>query len=92
VIIKINDLKIDTEKAFESISIGVSGIQRVARNPKKRILLENFGIDIDNLIPVIATEISVEQWIRILRFYAKKCEYQPAIDTLAGLKRMIVGK
>jgi hypothetical protein len=90
--IKNIELKISTERAFESISINVSGIQRLAKKPKNRILLESFGINPDNFIPVVAAEISVEQWIRVLQFYAKKCEYQPARDILAGLKKIILGR
>lgn len=90
--IKINELKIGTEKAFESISINVSAIQSLAKNPKKRILLESFGIEPDNFTPAIAVEISVEQWVKVLQFYAKKCEYQPARDILARLRKIIMAK
>jgi hypothetical protein len=89
VITKADTLIINTEKAFESISIRVSAIQRLARNPKKRLLLESFKIDTNNFNPVIATEISIEEWIKVLQFYAKKCDYQPARDILAGLKEII---
>jgi hypothetical protein len=92
VILKNNDLKIDTEKAFESISISVSGIQRLARKPRSRILLESFGIDTNDFIPVVAAEISIEQWVRVLQFYAKRCKYEPAKDILVGLKKIIKGK
>jgi hypothetical protein len=86
---KAGALIINTEKAFESIFIRVSAIQRLARNPKKRPLLERFEIDPNNFNPVIAKEISVEEWIKVLKLYAEKCEYQPAIDILAGLKEII---
>lgn len=82
------NLTINTEKAFESISMPISAIQKLARNPKKRILLERFGIDPSNFSPVIATEISVEEWIKVLQFYAKKCEYQLAKDILTSLKEI----
>jgi hypothetical protein len=88
--IKIDDLKVNTEKAFNSIFIRVSAIQRLARNPIKRILLESFEIEPDNFTPVIVAEISIDQWIKILRFYANKCEYQPAKDILAGLNKIII--
>jgi GTP cyclohydrolase II len=92
VAIKKNDLKIDVEESFKSIFLTVSGIQRLARNPRNRILLESFGINIDNLIPVAAPEISIEQWVRILKFYAKRCDYEPAKDILAGLKKIVRGQ
>jgi hypothetical protein len=86
-----NELNIDTEKAFESISISVSGLQRLAKKHKSRILLESFGININNFIPVISAEISIEQWVRVLQFYDKKCKYKPAKDILAGLKKILRG-
>jgi hypothetical protein len=81
--IKIDKLEISTKKAFESIFVSASGIQRLAENPKSRILLESFGINPHHFTPVIAGEISVEQWIRVLQFYAKECKYNPAKDLLA---------
>jgi hypothetical protein len=90
--IRNNDLMVDTEKAFESISISVSAIQRLARNQKKRRLLESFGIEPDNFTPVVATEITIDQWIKVLQFYAKKCEYQPARDILTDLKKIIFAR
>jgi hypothetical protein len=84
--IKKDELKISTEKAFESIFISVSGIQRIAEDPKNRILLENFGVNIHNFTPVIAEEISLEQWIKVLQFYAKECKYYPAKDILKKIK------
>jgi hypothetical protein len=86
---KSTDLKINTIKAFRSISISTSAIQRLAWNPKSRIVLESFGIDPDNFTPVLAVEISLEQWIRLLQFYAKKCRYIPAREILAELKKII---
>jgi hypothetical protein len=83
------NLTISTEKAFKSIFMSASAIQRLAKNPKKRIMLESFGIDPQNFYPVIAKEISAEEWIRILQFYAKKCEYQLARDILTSLKEII---
>lgn len=88
---KINntDLKIGTEKAFSSIFLKATGIKIVAENPRTRISLEVFGINPDNFTPEIAPEISVEQWIRILRFYSERIKYQPARDILTGLKKII---
>jgi hypothetical protein len=86
-----NELNIDTEKAFESISISVSGLQRLAKKHKSRILLESFGINTDNFIPVISAQISIEQWVRVLQFYDKKCKYKPAKDILADLKKILRG-
>jgi hypothetical protein len=83
------NLTINTEKAFESIFMRASAIQRLAKNPKKRIILEHFGIDPQNFYPLIATEISAEEWIKVLQFYAKRCEYQLARDILASLKEII---
>jgi hypothetical protein len=90
VAIKNIKLKISTEKAFESIFIGASGMQRLAENPKNRILLESFGIESHNFTPVIAAEISIEQWVKILRFYAKECKYNPAKNILAELKKIMI--
>jgi hypothetical protein len=59
---------------------------------QSRILLESFGIDTNYFIPVVAAEISIEQWVRVLQFYAKRCKYEPAKDILAGLTKIIKGK
>lgn len=88
---KNTDLKINTKKAFESISISTLAIQRLAWNPKSRILLESFGINPDHFTPVLAMEISLDQWIRLLQFYAKRCRYSPARKILAELKKIIRG-
>jgi hypothetical protein len=87
---KISELKIDPEKSFKSISMPIPAIQRLARNQKNRALLERYGINVCNFDPVVATEISMDQWVRILLFYAKECKYKPAKDILAGLKKIIV--
>jgi hypothetical protein len=87
----INEMKINTEKAFRSISISSLAMQRLAEQPKSRILIESFGIDPHNFTPVVAVEIDIEQWIRLLQFYAKKCRYYPAREILAGLKKIIKG-
>ncbi len=88
---KISKLKIDTEKSFKSISIPIPAIQRLAKNRKNRVLLERYGINPCNFDPVVATEIEMEQWVRILLFYAKECRYKPAKDILASLKKIITG-
>jgi hypothetical protein len=88
---KISELKFDTEKSFRSISIPVVAMQRLARSEKNRALLERHGIDVHNFDPVIATEICMEQWVRILIFYASECKYEPAKNILAGLKKIIIG-
>jgi hypothetical protein len=88
----IRKLKIDTEEAFDSIGIRTSAIQRLAKAPKSRILLESFGINPDDFTPLLAEKISLEQWIRLLQFYAKKARYQPARSILADLKKLISGK
>jgi hypothetical protein len=87
----INEMKINTEKAFKSISISPLAMQRLAEQPKSRILIESFGIDPHNFTPAVAVEINIEQWIRLLQFYAKKCRYYPAREILAGLKKIIKG-
>jgi hypothetical protein len=84
-------LKINTVKAFKSVYISVLATQRLSQNAKTRTLLESFGINPYNFTPVIAKEISVEQWIRLLKFYAKECKYKPAINILADLKKIITG-
>jgi hypothetical protein len=85
------EFKIDTEKSFKSISMPVSAIQRLFKNRKDRKLLESYGIDPCNFDPVVAAEIDVEQWVKILLFYKKECRYKPAKDILAGLKKIITG-
>lgn len=87
---KNSELKFDTEKFFMLISVPIAAIQRLARSEKNRALLESYGIDANNFDPVIATEICMEQWVRILMFYAKECKYQPAKDILVGLKKIII--
>jgi hypothetical protein len=89
--IKINKFKIDMEKSFKSISIPIPAIQRLAKNGKNRVLLERYGINPCNFDPVVAAEIDMEQWVRILLFYAKECRYKPAKDILADLKKIIIG-
>lgn len=87
--IKFDELKVSTEKALKSISINISGIQMLAESPKTRILLESFGINPYLFTPVPADEISIEQWIRVLQFYAKECKYNPAKNILARLKKIM---
>jgi hypothetical protein len=87
----INEMRINTVKAFSSIYISPLAMQRLAGQPKTRILIESFGIDPHNFTPVVAVEINIEQWIRLLQFYAKKCRYNPAREILAKLKRIIKG-
>jgi hypothetical protein len=84
-------MRIDTAKAFKSIHIDPSAMQRLAEQPKSRILIERFGIDPEKFTPVVAEEISIEQWIRLLQFYAKFCRYRPAKEILAKLRRIIKG-
>jgi hypothetical protein len=84
--IKKDELRISTKKAFESISISISGIQRIAEDPKSRILLEKFGVSPHDFTPMINEEISLEQWIKVLQFYAKECKYYPAKDILKKIK------
>lgn len=64
-------------------------MQRLAEQPKTRVLIESFGIDPYNFTPMVAIEITTEQWIKLLQFYAKKCRYNPAREILAKLKRII---
>jgi hypothetical protein len=87
----INEMKINTVRAFSSIYISPLAMQRLAEQPKSRILIESFGINPHNFTPVVAVEINAEQWIRLLQFYAKKCRYNPAREILAGLKKIIKG-
>jgi hypothetical protein len=87
----INEMKINTARAFSSIYISPLAMQRLAEQPKSRILIESFGINPRNFTPVVAVEINAEQWIRLLQFYAKKCRYNPAREILAGLKKIIKG-
>jgi hypothetical protein len=82
-------MKINTVNAFKSISVSHSAMQRLAQHPKSRELIESFGIDPHNFVPVVVTEIDVEQWIKLLQFYAKKCRYNPAKEILASLKGII---
>jgi hypothetical protein len=86
---EINELKIDTAKAFRSISIEISAMQRLCQGSKNRRLLENYGINLCNFDPVISAEIDVMEWVKILLFYTKECRYKPAKDILAGLKKVI---
>jgi hypothetical protein len=90
--LKFDDLKIDAEKAFKSISMPIVNMKGLCEKPKYRVILESFGIDPRNFTPVIADEISIEQWIKVLQFYAKKCNYVPAREILAGLKKIIKAK
>jgi hypothetical protein len=87
----INKLKIDTVKAFKSISIEISAMERLCQFSKSRRLLESYGIDLCNFDPVAAAEIDMEEWVKILLFYKKECRYKPAKDILAGLKKVIIG-
>jgi hypothetical protein len=87
---EINELKIDAVQAFRSISIEISAIQRLCQNSKTRILLESYGIDPFNFDPVIAAEIDMVQWVKILVFYKKECRYKPAKDILTDLKKVII--
>jgi hypothetical protein len=86
---EINELKIDTVKAFRSISIEISAIQRLCQGSKNRRLLENYGINLSNFDPVVAVEIDVVEWVKILLFYKKECRYKPAKDILTGLKKVM---
>jgi hypothetical protein len=88
---EINELRINTEKAFSSISLETSAMQGLARNRINRVLLENYKIDLSNFDPVISTEIDIVQWVRILLFYKQECKYRPATDILTGLKKIIIG-
>jgi hypothetical protein len=90
--LKKNELKIDAQKAFKSISMPIVNMKGLCEKPKYRVALESFGIDLENFTPVIADEISVEQWIKVLQFYAKKGNYMPAQEILAGLKKIIKAK
>lgn len=85
----IEDFKINTVQAFRSIFIDISAIQRLSRNPKDRVLLESFGVDPNNFTPVVAEKIDLEQWVKLLQFYAKKTRYIPARELLAGMKKLI---
>lgn len=82
-------MRINTSKAFQSIQVSPSAMQRLAEQPKTRSLIESFGIEPENFTPVIAVEISIEQWIVLLQFYAKRCRYYPAREILRKLKRII---
>jgi hypothetical protein len=86
---EVSELKIDTVKAFWSISIDILAMQRLCRGAKNRKLLESYGIDCHNFDPVIAPEIDVIQWVRILIFYKEECRYKPAKNILAGLEKII---
>jgi hypothetical protein len=89
---KTNALKINTEKAFSSISLETSAMQRLARSRINQSLLKNYEIDLSNFEPVISTEIDIIQWVRILLFYKQECKYKPAIAILADLKKIIIGR
>lgn len=84
-------MKINTMQAFRSINLDHLSMQRLAQNPKTQNLIRAFGIDPGIFTPTIAPEISAEEWIRVLRFYAEKAGYQPARDILTNLKRIIKG-
>jgi hypothetical protein len=89
---KKHEMRINAEKAFRSISMPIVNMKGLCEYPKHRAILESFGVDPRNFTPVIANEISVEQWIKVLQFYAKKCNYIPAKEILAGLKKIIKAK
>lgn len=89
-ITEISKLKIDVVKAFRSISIDILAMQRLCQGAKNRRLLESYGIDPQNFDPVIASELDVIQWVKILIFYKQECRYKPAKDILAGLKKIII--
>lgn len=90
-IMEINEPKIDTVKAFRSISIEISAMQRLCQFPKSRKLIESYGIDPCNFDPVIAAEIDILQWVKILLFYKQECRLKHAKDILACLKEIILG-
>jgi hypothetical protein len=85
----IEGLKIDTAEAFASISIDIDAIQRLSQNPRDRVLLEHFGINVNNFTPVVVERIELGQWIKLLQFYAKKARYIPARENLAGMKTLL---
>jgi hypothetical protein len=89
---KTNELKINTEKAFSSISLETSAMQRLARSRINQSLLKNYEIDLSNFEPVISTEIDIIQWVRILLFYKQECKYRPAIAILTDLKKIMIGR
>jgi hypothetical protein len=85
----IADLKFDTAKAFALISIDINAMQRLSENPKDQVWLRRFGVNLENFTPVIAEEIELGQWIKILQFYAGKARYKPARRVLAEMKKML---
>jgi hypothetical protein len=89
-IMEVSELKIDTAKAFWSISIDILAMQRLCQGSKNRRLLESYGIDPRNFDPVISSEIDVIEWVKILIFYEQESRYKPAKNILAGLKKIII--
>jgi hypothetical protein len=87
---EINKSRIDTVKAFKSISIQISAIQNLCRGSRSRALLESYGIDLHNFDPTVAAEIDELEWVKILLFYKNECRYKPAKDILAGFKSVTI--
>jgi hypothetical protein len=82
-------MKIDTLKAFRAIGIDPYNFKKLASKKRKEIKV--FKIDID-INPVLSRRVDIVQWVRILLFYSRVCDYLPAKMMLEDAKRILLGR
>jgi hypothetical protein len=79
--------QINTVEAFQSFHMSLYPLHLFAGRPEGREKLERYGIDTSILFPEIAESISIDEFITILKYYAKVGNYRPAQQKLIEIRK-----